>query len=266
MRTFATSSGLLEEARLPDRVRERRIAAFSPWPRSRAASTGAPSPQVHFHEVGGHDTSSTSSAARPPSSARRRRRDGEHRHHGHRCRAHLARLAAQPAPGRRRAADRHPTVGRDVNVELTTPTGAAMLRAWGSGFGPLPMMTIESTGYGAGSHELEGVPNCTQVVIGTTTRTTDSVSGQPLTVLETNIDDATGETLAHAVSGLLGAGALDAWVTAVRDEEGPSRPRPRRPVRSGARRLAHRRHRGGDGQPRRTGPRRGALGGRAQLG
>ena len=60
-----------------------------------------------------------------------------------------------------------PTYGRDVGVELTTPTGAALRAALCSGWGPMPARTIEATGFGAGSRELDDLPNLTQVVVGT---------------------------------------------------------------------------------------------------
>ena len=59
-----------------------------------------------------------------------------------------------------------PTRGIDLGVELTTPTGAALLAALASGFGPMPPMTIECSGFGAGTRDLDGQPNATQVVIG----------------------------------------------------------------------------------------------------
>ena len=49
-------------------------------------------------------------------------------------------------------------------------------------------------------------------------------SGQPVVLLEANLDDVTGEILAHAVAALLGAGALDAWITPIDHEEGAARP------------------------------------------
>jgi uncharacterized protein (DUF111 family) len=104
-------------------------------------------------------------------------------------------------------------------VELTTPTGAAILAALAAGFGALPSMQLERSGYGAGSRDLEGMPNVTQVVIGTTSSTGTGASGtpagQPLALLEANLDDATGEQLADALEALLAAGALDAWLTPV---------------------------------------------------
>ncbi|HEV2369257.1 MAG TPA: LarC family nickel insertion protein, partial [Acidimicrobiales bacterium] len=108
-----------------------------------------------------------------------------------------------------------PTYGRHVSVELTTPTGAALLATLASGFGPLPPMIVESTGFGAGSREMDDLPNCTQVVVGAALEERTTGAGQPALLLETNLDDATGETLAHAVTALLAAGAHDAWITPV---------------------------------------------------
>jgi uncharacterized protein (DUF111 family) len=86
-------------------------------------------------------------------------------------------------------------------------------------FGPLPPMRITATGFGAGSRELDGLPNCTQVVVGEMLPV-ENVVGQPVILLETNLDDATGEVLAHTVEALLGAGAHDAWITPVLMKKG----------------------------------------------
>jgi len=110
-----------------------------------------------------------------------------------------------------------PTYGLDVPYELTTPTGAALLAALSSGWGPLPAMTITSVGYGAGSRDLAHRPNLTQVVIGEATdvAAAGAHAGQPVLLLEANVDDATGEVLAHTIAALLAVGAHDAWVTPI---------------------------------------------------
>jgi hypothetical protein len=114
-----------------------------------------------------------------------------------------------------------PTWGRDINVELTTPTGAAILAANSSGFGPMPPMRILASGFGAGEREIDGLPNCTQVVLGEGASLDVGVlSGQTLVLLEANIDDATGETLAQALSRLLEAGANDAWLAPILMKKG----------------------------------------------
>src|SRR5207248_8589970 len=83
---------------------------------------------------------------------------------------------------------------------------------------PLPAMTIAATGFGAGSRDIDGLPNTTQIVLGEGIG--DGLEpgrddGQPVVLLEVNVDDATGETLAHAVATLLEWGAHDAWVTPI---------------------------------------------------
>jgi uncharacterized protein (DUF111 family) len=77
----------------------------------------------------------------------------------------------------------------------------------------MPAMEVRAVGFGAGSREIDGRPNVVQVVTGETI--TDLVPGQPVLHLETNVDDATGETIAHTITALLEAGAHDAWVTPI---------------------------------------------------
>src|SRR3546814_16148896 len=60
------------------------------------------------------------------------------------------------------ASVRAPTRGLDLGVELTTPTGAALLAALAVGFGPLPPMTVERSGFGAGTRAIDGRPNATR--------------------------------------------------------------------------------------------------------
>jgi uncharacterized protein (DUF111 family) len=77
----------------------------------------------------------------------------------------------------------------------------------------MPAMTISASGFGAGTRELDALPNLTQVVLGTAGVVVSS--GQPVVLLEANVDDVTGETLAHALAALLDAGAHDAWLTPI---------------------------------------------------
>jgi uncharacterized protein (TIGR00299 family) protein len=123
-------------------------------------------------------------------------------------------LLPNPAPAVVELLRDAPTYGVDVGAELATPTGAALLAANASGWGPLPSMRVECAGFGAGTRELSGRPNVVQVVIGDAVAATPS-TGQPVTVLEANVDDATGEMLAHTIAALLEAGAHDAWVTPI---------------------------------------------------
>ena len=80
-------------------------------------------------------------------------------------------------------------------------------------------MRITATGFGAGTRDFADMPNATQVVLGTAIPaiSEDELenSGQPVTLLEANVDDVTGETIAYAISALLDGGAHDAWVTPI---------------------------------------------------
>ena len=215
VRTHSHIAGLIEEARLPDRVRDRALQVFGALAEAEGRIHRRPPAQVHFHEVGGIDAivdivgtcaalevlgvdvvhaSAVATGTGMVRSA-----------HG---------VLPNPAPAVVELLRGAPTYGRDIGMELTTPTGAAILAALVTGWGPMPPMAIAATGYGAGSRELPDLPNLTQVVLGTAAGERLD-PGQPVVLLEANLDDATGETLAHTVAALLDAGAHDAWVTPI---------------------------------------------------
>jgi uncharacterized protein (TIGR00299 family) protein len=212
VRTYAHIAAMVEEARLPSRVRQRALATFGALAESEGRLHRRPPEQVHFHEVGGIDAIvdivGTAAAlellgieelhASPVANGMGMIRAA----HG---------MLPNPAPAVVDLLRDAPTYGVDISVELTTPTGAALLAANVSGWGPMPAMTVAATGYGAGSRELDGRPNMVQVVIGEAAAALPV--GQPVLLLEVNVDDATGETLAHTIAALLDAGAHDAWVT-----------------------------------------------------
>ena len=219
VRTAGHIAGLIEEARLPERVRVRALATFDALARAEGRLHRRPPEQVHFHEVGGLDAIvdvvGTCAAlelldvdevhSSPVANGVGMVRAA----HG---------LLPNPAPAVVELLRGAPTFGVDIAAELTTPTGAALLAANVMRWGPLPMMTIASMGFGAGTRELEARPNLTQVVVGT--MSDEMPTGQPVTLLEVNVDDATGETLAHTVAMLMEAGAHDAWITPILMKKG----------------------------------------------
>ena len=100
----------------------------------------------------------------------------------------------------------------EIEAELTTPTGAAILKALSGGFGVIPAMRIESVGYGAGTMDLQGQANVLRVLIGEAEPDALAMPGiesDRVVVLETNIDDSTPEQLADCAGRLMAAGALD---------------------------------------------------------
>jgi uncharacterized protein (TIGR00299 family) protein len=108
-----------------------------------------------------------------------------------------------------------PTRGIDDHRELATPTGVALMVALADEFGPMPAMQVSSVGYGAGTRDVPGRPNVVQVVVGEPVDVPSPGPGQPVMLLECNVDDVTGEVLAHTITKLLDAGAHDAWATPI---------------------------------------------------
>jgi uncharacterized protein (TIGR00299 family) protein len=222
VRTYASIRAMLEEATLPPRVADRALAIFLAIAEVESQLHRRELAQVHFHEVGGLDAIvdvvGTSAAlevlgidrvtASPVATGLGmiRTAHGLLPNPGPAVVALLARAGA-------------PSYGLDMSVELTTPTGAGILAALATEWGPLPEMTISASGFGAGMRELDDMPNMTQVIVGTA----DVVRhehGQPVLLLEANVDDVTGETLARAIAALLDAGAHDAWVTPILMKKG----------------------------------------------
>jgi uncharacterized protein (TIGR00299 family) protein len=221
VRTHGVIAALIEDADFPARVTERALAVFRSLADVESALHRRPVDQVHFHEVGGHDAIidivGTAVAlevlgvddvyASPVATGNGTVRSA----HG---------WLPNPAPATVRLLEGIPTYGRDVRIELTTPTGAALLATLCSAFGPLPDMTVSASGFGGGASEMDDLPNCTQVVIGQRATSGSVGPGQPALVLETNLDDVTGEQLGYAVAAVLQAGALDAWVSPVTMKKG----------------------------------------------
>lgn len=105
--------------------------------------------------------------------------------------------------------------------ELTTPTGAALLRACCDGFGPWPAMLPQLIGYGAGTRDI-GSPNVCRLVLGRPAEAAAGVTTEAVTLLESNIDHLSPEAAAIAAEQLLGAGALDAWLSPIVMKKGRS--------------------------------------------
>ncbi|HVL85262.1 MAG TPA: nickel pincer cofactor biosynthesis protein LarC [Pseudonocardia sp.] len=101
-------------------------------------------------------------------------------------------------------------VDAGVAAETVTPTGVALLLAAGARFGPVPALTVQRVAYGAGGRDPAGRPNVLPAYLG-------AAEGgvADMVLLETNVDDVSGEVLGHLIGQLLAAGAADAWVTPI---------------------------------------------------
>lgn len=218
-RTWAEVRGLLDMASLDVAVKSLAHKTFGRLAAAEAAVHGVSPDDVHFHEVGAHDAIGDIVGV---------------------C-AGFAWLGAQvhvgpialgggtaraghgviPVPG--------PAVlallsgagaaayGGPVDVELCTPTGAALLVTLASVFGPLPPMTVDVVGVGAGARELPGRLGALRLVVGESA--SDAVVSQAV-VLETNVDDLDPRVWPHVLARLMEAGASDAWLTPILMKKG----------------------------------------------
>jgi uncharacterized protein (TIGR00299 family) protein len=103
--------------------------------------------------------------------------------------------------------------GGDAATEITTPTGAAILAATATSYGPMPRMRVEAIGYGAGDMELPGRPNLLRLVAGlpALAPAAGQVESEPTLLVEANLDDMSPELAAPLLDRLLAVGAVDAW-------------------------------------------------------
>lgn len=222
VRTYSHISGLIAEARLPERVRERASRVFRLLAEAEGRLHRRPIEQVHFHEVGSLDAIidiiGTCCALEVlevdelRGSAVATGTGMVRSSHG---------MLPNPSPAVVELLAGVPMYGLDLSTELTTPTGAALLAGLCTDFGPMPSMRVERSGFGAGSRELPPLPNMTQLVVGTSMELdAGAQASQPVNLLQCNLDDISGEVIAHAVDALLVAGALDAWTTAIAMKKG----------------------------------------------
>lgn len=114
-----------------------------------------------------------------------------------------------------------PVYSTDIRGELVTPTGAAIVSTLCDSFGAIPRMRVAGTGYGAGTREYEKFPNVLRVIVGETDETrvdeeasvVGSVVDEELTMIETNVDDASPQVLGRLMEQAFTRGALDCFFT-----------------------------------------------------
>ncbi len=218
-RSYRAIRDLIDAADLPERVRDRAQRTFAMLADAEGAMHRMAPEDVEFHEVGSVDaivdivgTCAALESLDVETIVCSSITVGE----GTVLAAHG--LLPNPAPAvtellaRRNA----PSRGVDDRKELATPTGVALMCALADEFGPMPAINVSSVGYGAGSADISGRPNVVQVVIGeAASPTVMPEPGQHIQLLETNVDDATGEVIAHTIATLIAAGAHDAWASPI---------------------------------------------------
>jgi uncharacterized protein (TIGR00299 family) protein len=213
-RDWAAIREMLQSAPLPDVVREGALRTFALLADAEAEAHGVEVDRVHFHEVGAVDSIvDVVGAAIGMAELGIDELWATPVRLGHGTVATSHGELPVPAPATARLLRGVPVYAGEAPGEMTTPTGAALLRAYVDRFAPLPPMTMTGEGWGAGSREVVGVPNVTRIVFGE--RDLGGGDLEEVALLETVVDHISPEHLATALDLLLAAGALDAWATPV---------------------------------------------------
>ncbi|OFW47946.1 MAG: TIGR00299 family protein [Acidobacteria bacterium RIFCSPLOWO2_12_FULL_67_14b] len=203
---------------LPDTGKARAIAMFGRLAEVEADIHGMPIDQVHLHEVGAIDSiidivgsvfaMEWFAADRVVVSPLNVGGGMVRSAHG---------VFPVPAPATVRLLGQAPVYSSGIQAELLTPTGALILTEYASAFGPVPAMTVERVGYGAGDRDLPETPNVVRVLVGTGGDTPKGVSPQAMRVvtLECEIDDMNPQIFGVLMDLLYAAGALEVFYSAV---------------------------------------------------
>jgi uncharacterized protein (TIGR00299 family) protein len=223
-RTWADIRSLLEDASLGTEVRDRAVDTFTRLAEAEARVHGSSVDDVHFHEVGALDAIADvvgvcaglvhlelDALVVSPIAV-----GGGHvgTEHG---------WLSVPVPAVADLLRGVPSYGGPVDLELCTPTGAALLVVNATGWGTQPAMTTATIGTGAGGRNPEGHANVLRLLVGETGAGSEPVAEQPAQpswLLETNVDDLDPRLWPAAIAALLEAGASDAWLTPILMKKG----------------------------------------------
>lgn len=210
-RDYSRIHNLISESPLPENVKEKSISVFEIIAEAEAVIHGCPKENVHFHELGGVDAivdivgtalcieyleiTKIYASKLPMASGFVTSRHGK---------------IPVPAPATISILKGVPVYGVDITCELVTPTGAAIIKAFSESFGVFPDMTVDKSGYGAGKHVLESIPNLLRIVTGRSYEKRGYTKDRIVKV-ETCIDDMNPEIFGFLMDRLFEDGALDVY-------------------------------------------------------
>jgi len=206
---------IINQSKISERAKKTATAIFEKLAKAEAAVHNRAPDEVHFHEIGAVDSIVDIVSACVGIEALDVEKvycsalsvGGGTVQCGHG-------LMPVPAPATAELLKGVPIAGGPAQAELVTPTGAAILTTIADEFGPLPSMKIETVGYGAGSMQFEDLPNVLRLILGqgVAEKTADA---DTICLLETNIDDVSGELIGFVTETLFEHGALDVFTTPI---------------------------------------------------
>jgi pyridinium-3,5-bisthiocarboxylic acid mononucleotide nickel chelatase len=219
-RSLPQIRSLLMAADLTQRARNLSLSAFTLLAQAEGRIHGVPMEEVHFHEVGAVDAIvdiACSAAAADALDVDDWYCSPVNVGSGFVNCAH-GRFPV-PAPATAELLKNAPVYSAHVQLELVTPTGAALLRALECRFDSTPVMRTHSIGYGAGTRNPERFPNVVRVSIGEIAQA-PRFKAETITVLECAVDDLSPQVLAHTAQLALDQGALDVMSAPVTMKKG----------------------------------------------
>ncbi len=212
-RRFGDVRAIIEGSKLDEEVKKQSLKIFELIFNAEAKVHGRPAEEIHLHELSALDCIidivGTISGLRELgiqevfSSAVNLGSGIVKTSHG---------LLPVPAPATGEILKGVPVYGDSSSVELTTPTGAALIKGLATAFGPLPEMVLTSTGYGAGRKELEGRPNVLRLLIGEKSL---NPSEERVIEIQTNIDDMNPQVCEYLMERLYAEGALEVFFSQI---------------------------------------------------
>ena len=252
---MAEIRSLIAELAVSETVKEKALAVYQSIAEAESRVHGAEVNQIHFHEVGSMDAVADVTAVCLLMELLAPEQvivSPIHVGSGTVLCAH-GRLPV-PAPATALILEGIPIYGGSVQGELCTPTGAALLKTFADGFGPMPPMTVAKTGYGMGTKDFEQA-NCLRAMLGESfpmngtgskMQTVQDAEGENtgsrgaagkdtetenpaarktaresrITEISCNLDDMTGEDIAFAAEHILQAGALDVFTESIYMKKG----------------------------------------------
>lgn len=218
---------IILDSSLADRVKERALAIFARLAEAEAKVHGIDVQKVHFHEVGAMDAIIDvvgSCIGFELLGVERFVCSKIHVGSGFVRTAHGT--YPVPPPAVAELLSGVPIYATDVEGELITPTGAAIINTLSHSYGVLPEMVVEQTGYGAGTREYSEFPNVLRLMLGETESLQSkderavidngrNILIDHLVLLETNIDDSSPQILGFVMERSLELGSWDCWFTPI---------------------------------------------------
>jgi pyridinium-3,5-bisthiocarboxylic acid mononucleotide nickel chelatase len=225
-RHLSTIEKIISDSRLSDSVKKRAVEIFTRLAAAEAKVHGTSIEKIHFHEVGAMDAIIDVVGACIGFEILGIEKFACSKIH---VGSGFVKMAhgkfPVPPPAVAELLQNIPIYSTEIEGELITPTGAAIISAVCDSYGAIPEMRVQQTAYGAGTREYKDFPNVLRLLLGETEELRDeanpkSISQSPkltddLLLLETNIDDLSPQILGFVMERAFDSGALDCWFTPI---------------------------------------------------